>query len=108
MQFISLYILELAQFHRTNSHFQEFENAYLSDSPSRFAQLWNDHRRQILSSALKEHLLPALEREARSLLALEARLRLQERLTEAFFREVNVAPYVSKSDRQVKFLVACL
>ncbi|GAB4839179.1 Transcription elongation factor spt6 [Ancistrocladus abbreviatus] len=83
----------------SNSH-----EKYLSYGVSKFAQLWNEQRKLILQDAIFNHILPSLEKEARSLLATKAK-------TGCFW--ISVAPYqrkendLSSDDEAAPRVMAC-
>lgn len=58
---------------------QHLEASYLSEGVSRAAQLWNEHRKMVLQTALHKRLLPHMANEARNTLAARARAYVAER-----------------------------
>uniref|UniRef100_A0A7N0ZV00 Transcription elongation factor spt6 n=1 Tax=Kalanchoe fedtschenkoi TaxID=63787 RepID=A0A7N0ZV00_KALFE len=71
---------------------------YLSDGVSRSAQQWNEQRKQILHDAIFNHLLPLMEKEARSLLAIRAKNWVLSDYGRVLWEKVSVAPYQRKEN----------
>lgn len=98
-----------------SSLMQDCEALYLSDGVSLTAQQWNEQRKQILHDAIVSLLLPAMEKEARMLLATRAKQWLSSQCGLELWKKVSVAPYVPvKSNDQderyvstLKFLQSC-
>ncbi|GAB2295631.1 Transcription elongation factor spt6 [Dionaea muscipula] len=71
---------------------------YLSMGVSKFAQLWNDQRKQILQDSIFTFILPSLEKEARSLLTSRSKSWLLLEHGRHLFNKVSVAPYQRKDN----------
>ncbi|KAL2925282.1 Transcription elongation factor SPT6-like protein [Bienertia sinuspersici] len=74
----------------------ESEKLYLSVSVSELAQLWNVQTRMIIGDAIIDYILPALEKEARSLLTNRAKNWLLLDYGERLWDKASVAPYQTK------------
>ncbi|KAK8575678.1 hypothetical protein V6N13_033070 [Hibiscus sabdariffa] len=77
---------------------KECNERYLSNGVSKSAQQWNEQRKQILSDALFDFLLPAMEKEARSLLASRAKSWLLLEYGKDLWNKVSVGPYQRKEN----------
>ncbi|GAV89269.1 hypothetical protein CFOL_v3_32687 [Cephalotus follicularis] len=71
---------------------------YLSDDVSKTAQLWNEQRKLILEDALFSFLLPSMEKEARSILAIKAKNWLLVEYGKVLWNKVSVGPYQRKEN----------
>ncbi|KAM3411347.1 hypothetical protein ACQJBY_003159 [Aegilops geniculata] len=74
----------------------EARENYLSDCVSKSAQLWDEQRKMILDDAFLNFLLPAMEKEARSLLTAKAKCFLSMEYGKQFWDKVSVAPWKKK------------
>ncbi|RYR04092.1 hypothetical protein Ahy_B06g083665 isoform B [Arachis hypogaea] len=81
-----------------NKLIDQFNEYYISDSVSRFAQLWNEQRKLILNDAIFRFLLPSMEKEARGVLSSKAKNWLLMEYGEALWNKVSVGPYQQKEN----------
>ncbi|GAB4839170.1 Transcription elongation factor spt6, partial [Ancistrocladus abbreviatus] len=96
-----------------NKLISDSHEKYLSYGVSKFAQLWNEQRKLILQDAIFNHILPSLEKEARSLLATKAKNWLLLEYGRLLWDKVSVAPYqlkendLSSDDEAAPRVMAC-
>ncbi|KAL6271298.1 hypothetical protein ACE6H2_028209 [Prunus campanulata] len=83
---------------RLNKLISDFNEYYLSDGVSKSAQVWNEQRKLILQDAIFNFLLPAIEKEARSLLTSRAKNWLRVEYGKVLWNKVSVGPYHRKEN----------
>ncbi|KAI5315642.1 hypothetical protein L3X38_044818 [Prunus dulcis] len=83
---------------RLNKLISDFNEYYLSDDVSKSAQVWNEQRKLILRDAIFNFLLPAIEKEARSLLTSRAKNWLRVEYGKVLWNKVSVGPYHRKEN----------
>lgn len=91
----------------------DLETLYTSFGVSKLAQLWNEQRKLILQDAIYNYILPALEKEARMLLATRAKSWLLMDYGKHLWDKVSVAPYqrkesdINSDDEAAPRVMAC-
>ncbi|PQQ20025.1 transcription elongation factor SPT6-like [Prunus yedoensis var. nudiflora] len=83
---------------RLNKLISDFNEYYLSDGVSKSAQVWNEQRKLILQDAIFNFLLPAIEKEAGSLLTSRAKNWLRVEYGKVLWNKVSVGPYHRKEN----------
>lgn len=83
---------------KLNKLTSDFNEYYLSDGVSKYAQLWNEQRKLILKDALFKFLLPSMEKEAKSSLTSRAKQWLVMEYGKGLWSKVSVGPYQKKDN----------
>ncbi|KAF9998537.1 Transcription elongation factor spt6, partial [Modicella reniformis] len=78
------------------TYFQTISDYYLTDNYSAISQEWNELRRKILTSALKEHVFGLMERGLSEKLRSQAEEWVAKKCQMTLEEKLNVAPYAPR------------
>ncbi|KAI8366759.1 SH2 domain-containing protein [Radiomyces spectabilis] len=73
--------------------FNKVSEYYMSDGYSDAVQQWNDQRKEVLEQALKEYLVPLMDRYIREKLRIEAQDHVCKTASMTLYNKVNVGPF---------------
>ncbi|KAG0166605.1 Transcription elongation factor spt6 [Apophysomyces sp. BC1034] len=76
-----------------NAWFNKIAEYYLSDGYSDTVQQWNDQRKEILEQALKEYLVPMMDKYIREQLRVEAQEHICKAASWSLQSKINVGPF---------------
>lgn len=92
----------------------DVSNCFLSKGVSKSGQLWNEQRRMILKDSFLTHILPSMEKEARSLLTAKAKNWLCVEYGKQLWNKVLVGPFKRKhtdsdleNESEVRVMACC-